>query len=181
MEIDEAIKRCKNGDKEAWNMIVQSYSRKVYNLALNFIADRDEAFDITQEVFEKLYFNLTKFKEEHNFTSWLLTLSRNHCIDYWRKNKKHRLHEEIDDRITNEQDSPEDIAVRESESENLRRKLLLIEPEMRIFLIMRDIQGLSYEDIAKTCNVPLGTVKSRINRARLKLASLTLGGKDEKT
>ncbi len=163
-------------------MIVQSYSRKVYNLALNFIADRDEAFDITQEIFEKLYFNLAKFKEDRNFTAWLLTLSRNHCIDYWRKNKKHRNYDQIDERLANEQDSPEDLAVQASENESLRRKLLQLEPEMRLFLIMRDIQGQSYEEIAENCKVPLGTVKSRINRARLKLAALAhvAGGKNGK-
>jgi len=89
METAEIVARCKNGDQEAWNMMINSYSKSVYNIALNFCAERDIAQDVTQEIFIKIYHNLDKFREDKNFSSWIVRIARNHCIDYWRKNKKY--------------------------------------------------------------------------------------------
>lgn len=157
-------------------MIINAYSKKIYNMALNFIGDRDEASDITQEIFVKVYNNIDKFKDEKNFTSWILTLTRNHCIDYWRKNKKYYKTEVVDERVSDDSPTPEDSVARHSEVSLLRRKMLELEPELRLFLTMRDIQDLSYQEIAEHFEIPIGTVKSRINRARVKL-SLLLGEK----
>src|SRR5659263_179994 len=100
MEITDILSRCKNGDQEAWNMLINAYSKAVYNIALNFFADKDVAADVTQDIFLKIYNNLEKFKEEKNFTAWLFTISRNYCIDYWRKNKKYFLNnQELDEKI----------------------------------------------------------------------------------
>ncbi len=151
-------------------MIVGAYSRAVYNIALNFIADRDMAADITQEVFIKLYNNLDKFKDERNFSSWLFTLARNHCIDFWRKNKRHLQMQEVEENMAACQETPEEEVAREAEIVRLRQAILSLEPEARVFLILRDILSLSYQEIAERLNVPEGTVKSRINRGRLKLA-----------
>jgi RNA polymerase sigma-70 factor, ECF subfamily len=175
MELKEAVCRCKEGDKEAWEMVINAYGKKIYNMALNFIGDRDEASDITQEIFVKVYQNIEKFQDDRNFTSWLLTLTRNHCIDYWRKNKKYYRTEEIDHTVSDNGPTPEDQVVRHAEIQLLRKKLLELEPDMRIFLTMRDIESMSYQEISDQLDIPLGTVKSRINRARLKLTRLMDG------
>jgi RNA polymerase sigma-70 factor (ECF subfamily) len=177
MEITEILARCKSGDQEAWNMLINAYSKSVYNIALNFFADKDIAADVTQDIFLKIYHNLEKFKEEKNFTAWLFTLSRNYCIDYWRKNKKYFLNsQELDDKVSVPSPTPEDNSVRESEISQLRRKIAQLEPELRVILILRDIQDLSYQEIASRFSIPEGTVKSRINRARLKLAQSFIRG-----
>ena len=177
MEITEILLRCKNGDQEAWNMLINAYSKAVYNIALNFFADKDIAADVTQDIFLKIYHNLEKFKEEKNFTAWLFTISRNYCIDYWRKNKKYFLNnQELDEKISVPDPTPEDNLIRESEIVELRKKIAQLEPELRVILILRDIQDLSYQEIAHKFSIPEGTVKSRINRARLKLAQSFIGG-----
>jgi RNA polymerase sigma-70 factor (ECF subfamily) len=177
MEITEILLRCKNGDQEAWNMLINAYSKAVYNIALNFFADKDIAADVTQDIFLKIYHNLEKFKEEKNFTAWLFTISRNYCIDYWRKNKKYLSNsQELDEKVSLHDPTPEDDAIRESEIRELRKKIAQLEPELRVMLILRDIQDLSYQEIAGKFSIPEGTVKSRINRARLKLAQSYVRG-----
>jgi RNA polymerase sigma-70 factor (ECF subfamily) len=173
MDIADILLKCRDGNHEAWNMLINAYSKSVYNIALNFFAERDIASDVTQEIFIKIYHNLDKFREERNFSSWVFTISRNYCIDYWRKNKKYLLNsQELDEKISTGQPTPEDNLIRESEIEILRKKITQLEPELRLILILRDIHDLSYQDIAERFSIPEGTVKSRINRARLRLAQL---------
>lgn len=152
-------------------MLINAYSKSVYNIALNFFAERDIASDVTQEIFIKLYHNLDKFKEEKSFTSWVFAVSRNYCIDYWRKNRKHlEKSQELDENIGTGEPTPEERLSRESEIEVLRKKIAKLDPDLRVILIMRDINDMSYQEIAAKFSIPEGTVKSRINRARLKLA-----------
>ncbi len=158
-------------------MLINAYSKSVYNIALNFFAERDIASDVTQEIFIKVYHNLNKYKEEKNFSSWIFAISRNYCIDYWRKNKKYMINrQELDDNIKAGQPTPEQNLIRESEIDGLRKKLARLEPELRLAIILRDIQDLSYQEIAERFSIPEGTVKSRINRARLKLAQAYMQG-----
>jgi RNA polymerase sigma-70 factor (ECF subfamily) len=171
MDIADILLRCRDGNQEAWSMLINAYSKSVYNIALNFFAERDIASDVTQEIFIKIYHNLDKFREEKNFSSWVFTISRNYCIDYWRKNRKFLLNsQELDEKISSGQPTPEDNLIRESEIEVLRKKISQLEPDLRLILILRDIHDLSYQEIAERFSIPEGTVKSRINRARLRLA-----------
>ena len=178
MDINEIIRRLKAGDQEAWTMIVNRYSKTVYNMALNFAGNSDDAADITQDIFLKVYNNIGKFEGENTFTAWLLRLSKNYCIDYWRKHKHHRQNLELDDNIRDEHsdaaDTPEDSLIRKSDVAYLRKKLLLLPPDLRSLVIMRDIQDYSYQEIAEHLDIPMGTIKSRINRARTKLAKIIL-------
>lgn len=161
-------------DQEAWNMLVNKYSKRIYNIALNFAGNADDASDITQDVFLKIYNNINKFKEDRNLSSWVLKLTKNHCIDCWRKNRKNRLRRELDENTCSEDDTPEETAIKQGEIQSLRKKLECLEPEARLMIIMRDIQDQSYQEIADHLNIPLGTAKSRINRARLKLAKVLM-------
>ena len=158
-------------------MLINAYSKSVYNIALNFFSERDIASDVTQEIFIKIYHNLDKYREEKNFTSWIFAISRNFCIDYWRKNKKYLVNSrELDENIGSGRPTPEESLIKESEIEVLRKKISLLEPDLRLVLILRDIHDLSYQEIAERLSLPEGTVKSRINRARLKLAQAFLRG-----
>jgi len=159
-------------------MLINRYSKTVYNMALNFAGNRDDASDITQEIFLKVYNNIDKFKEERGFSAWLLRLSKNHCIDYWRKNKYNRQNLQLDenqhDKHTDEIDTPELNLIRKHDAHYLRNKLLLLPPNLRTLIILRDIQDYSYQEISEQLDLPLGTIKSGINRARTKLAKIIL-------
>ncbi len=160
-------------------MMIDRYSKKVYNLALNFVGNRDDASDITQDIFLKVYTNIDKFQEDKNFNSWILKLSKNYCIDYWRKNKSYQQKVKLDESlfdgaIHNEAHTPEDSLIKNNDIMYLRQKLQLLPPDLRSLIIMRDIQNYSYQEIAEHLDIPLGTTKSRINRARLKLAKIVL-------
>ncbi len=158
-------------------MLINAYSKSVYNIAMNFFGERDIAADVTQEIFIKLYHNLDKYREEKSFTSWVFAVSRNYCIDYWRKNRKYLdRSQELNENIGSGQPSPEENLIRESEIDVLRKRISLLDPDLRIILILRDIHNLSYQEIAERFSIPEGTVKSRINRARLKLAEAYMRG-----
>lgn len=179
MEINELVNDIKAGNTEAWSMLIDRYSKKVYNLALNFAGNRDDASDITQDIFLRVYNNIDKFEEDKNFNSWILKLSKNYCIDYWRKSKNYRQKLELDEDIYNsaiheDAQTPEDAVIQNSDVQYLRQKLQLLPADLRTLIIMRDIQNYSYQEIAEQLSIPLGTTKSRINRARLKLAKIVL-------
>jgi len=153
-------------------MLIDKYSRTVYNLAFNFCGSSDDANDLTQDIFIKIYRNIDKFDENFNISSWILRISKNHCIDYWRKNKKNNFRVELEDNLVRDDHSPEDELIKSADLDKLREKMLQLKPEVRALLILRDIQNHSYQEIADSLDVPLGTVKSKINRARIQLAKL---------
>ncbi len=195
LDINELIERLKKKDSEAWNMMIDRYSKKIYNFVLNFAGSRDDASDITQDIFLKVYNNIDKFKEDRSFVSWLLTLSKNYCIDYWRKYKNTRYKVELNDNIHSQledtpgsgfgtvtpRQTPEENTMRNDEITYLRSKLLLLPPDLRMLIIMRDIQDYSYQEISQHFKIPLGTTKSRINRARAKLAKILVEEKEKFT
>lgn len=160
-------------------MLIDSYSKKVYNLALNFAGNRDDASDITQDIFLKVYNNIDKFQEDGSFNAWILKLSKNYCIDYWRKSKNYRQKLELDESLYVESVhddvyTPEDTLIKKDDVTFLRKKLQELSPDLRSLIIMRDIEDFSYQEISENLGIPLGTTKSRINRARLKLAKIVL-------
>jgi len=172
MENRLLIKQIKEGDKRGWNMLIDKYSGIVYNLSFSFCGNSDDANDLTQEIFIKIYKNIDKFDEDFNLSSWIIRISKNHCIDYWRKNKKNNFRVDFDDNTVRDDHSPEDNLVKTDDLVILRGRLLLLKPETRAMLILRDIQNHSYQEIAESLDIPVGTVKSRINRARIQLAKL---------
>ncbi|MEN8223441.1 MAG: RNA polymerase sigma factor [Acidobacteriota bacterium] len=172
MEKRLIIKYIKSGDKRGWNMLIDRYSKTVYNLAFNFCGSSDDANDLTQDIFIKIYKNIDKFDENLNISSWILRISKNHCIDYWRKNKKNNFKVDLEDNLVKDEHSPEEDLIKTGDLKILREKMLQLKPDARALLIMRDIQSHSYQDIADSLDIPLGTVKSKINRARIQLARL---------
>ena len=156
-------------------MLVNAYSKKIFNLAYQFSGSYEAAEDLTQEIFLKLYGSLPKFDFSRNFTAWLLILSKNYLIDQYRKTKYEKTsRDELDERIlsTSYKDGPEAEVL-----ENENRKMVWegfqhLSSEIRMAVILRDIQGKSYDEIAEILSLPLGTVKSRVNRGRLQLAKV---------
>jgi len=173
--IETLIQRCLQGDQLAWETIVQQHWRKVFGVAYKFVGRHDEAEDLTQDIFLKIFKSLDTFDRRANFQTWLISVSRNLCIDHYRSLRKER--ELIDRDVDSSELSPtskeeEQIAALEQRDRValLREALAALPSTLRTAILMRDIQELSYQEIADSLRLPEGTVKSRINRGRSELA-----------
>ena len=172
---DEIIERCLHGDQAAWEAIVRLYRRKVFNIAYKFVGRHDLAEDLTQDVFLKLYKSLDTFDRRANFQTWLISVSRNLCIDHYRSVRKERetINRDVDpaDLTPISTDTPADARlVHRDRVQLLRLALDKLAPTLRTAVLLRDIQELTYQEIADRLQLPEGTVKSRINRGRTELA-----------
>ena len=164
-------------------MLVDLYSRKIFNLAYHFSGSPQEAEDLTQDIFLKLYHSLSKYNFERDFTAWLLTLARNYLIDEFRRTRAERNQRGEFEELTltaAETDSPESRYLRQEKAELVRKALRQLSPDLRVVLVLREIEGLSYEEIAEKLKIPLGTVKSRVNRGRIQMAQAIMGQKGGK-
>ncbi len=174
-EIDDLIARCLDGDQQAWAEIVRRHWRKVFNVAYKFVGRHDEAEDLTQEIFLKIFRALHTFDRRANFQTWLVSISRNLCIDHYRSVRKER------ETIAREVDASQLAPVSRDRGpygelehtdlrQMIRRALAELAPALREAVVLRDLQEFSYQEIADRLALPEGTVKSRINRGRLELA-----------
>ena len=174
-ETEALIQRCLRGDQVAWERIVRLHWRRVFNVAYKFVGKHDEAEDLTQDIFLKIFKSLDTFDRRANFQTWLISVSRNLCIDHYRSVRKERqtIDRDVDaNELSPAAAEPGPIAALEQRDRvTLLRDALTSLPEsLRTAVIMRDIQELSYQEIADHLNLPEGTVKSRINRGRTELA-----------
>jgi RNA polymerase sigma-70 factor (ECF subfamily) len=174
--IEALIQRCLSGDQLAWEAIVRQYRRKVFNVAYKFVGRHDEAEDLTQDIFLKVFKSLDTFDRRANFQTWLISVSRNLCIDHYRSVRKER--ETIDRDVDSTEVSPPSVGIpsqlaaleQRDRVELLREAMAALPATLRTAVLMRDIQECSYHEIAQKLKLPEGTVKSRINRGRTELA-----------
>ena len=172
---DALVERCLAGDQAAWDQIVRQHWRKVFNLAYKFVGRHDEAEDLTQDIFLKIFKALHTFDRRANFQTWLISISRNLCIDHYRSVRKERetMARDVDASqlapVSRERGPHSQLE--QTDLKNLV-KLALAElpPALRQAVVLRDLQEFSYQEIADQLGLPEGTVKSRINRGRLELA-----------
>ena len=173
--IDGIIQRCLNGDQGAWDEIVRLHWRRVFNIAYKFVGRHDQAEDLTQDVFLKLFKSLDTFDRRANFQTWLISVSRNLCIDHYRSVRKERetINRDVDPSELSpvSSDTPADRRIEQRDRVVLLRQALdSLAPTLRTAVMLRDIQELTYQEIADKLRLPEGTVKSRINRGRTELA-----------
>jgi RNA polymerase sigma-70 factor, ECF subfamily len=173
--IEALIQRCLRGDQVAWELIVRQFWRKVFNVAYKFVGKHDEAEDLTQDIFLKIFKSLDTFDRRANFQTWLISISRNLCIDHYRSVRKERetIDRDVDaNELTPPSKEPGAVALLEQRDRVmlLRQALSELPETLRTAVLMRDIQELSYQEIADKLRLPEGTVKSRINRGRTELA-----------
>lgn len=171
MEERDLVRLSLEGDEEAFGLLVKKYHRKVLNLAFGFTRDRETADDLAQEAFIKAYFNLPKFEFKAEFGTWLYRISINTIKDYLRK--KERMSkvsiQDIEERLISQ---PNELRQRERETwEENRRRLIhqsirTLPEKYRIIITLRDVYGLSYENISQILKISSGTVDSRLHRAR---------------
>lgn len=175
----ELIERCLNNDEAAWEQIVARFRRKVFGIAYKFTGRFEEAEDLTQEVFFKVYKALHSYKKEQDFSWWLVSISRNACIDYYRSVKRERkiVSGDINDlkNFRFQGMTPQGNMEAAERSKALRQSLSELPDDLRRVLILRDLQGKSYKEIADELSLAEGTVKSRIHRGRAELAEKIKG------
>jgi RNA polymerase sigma-70 factor (ECF subfamily) len=180
------VRRCVGGDAAAWEEIVQRYHRRIYNICYRFAGDADNAQDLTQEVFIKMYRTVNTYDSGKGaFMTWVTTITRNLLVDHFRKSKGDRITDSLDsapsehedalplsERIADCAPTPDVQAQGRETREMVHSALQKLSPELREAVIFRDLQDMDYREIATALRVPEGTVKSRINRGRAELARL---------
>lgn len=172
-DVATIVQRCRRGDALAWEALVRRYQSRVYAVAFHYMRDADEARDLAQDVFIKVYRNLNSFTGE-GFLPWLLRLTRNGAIDRLRRKKARPPATDVpvEDgmQLPATGPSPEDAWVTDARKRLVYRALDRMSEQNREMILLKEIQGLNINEIADLLGVPVGTVKSRSSRARLELA-----------
>ena len=172
---DSLIEQCLKGDEASWETIVRQNWRKVFNVAYKFVGKHEEAEDLTQDIFLKIFKALGTFDRRANFQTWIVSISRNLCIDHYRSVRKERqtIAREVDAadlQPASSERGPYHAAEHQDLRSLLRQALHALPATLRAAVVLRDLQELSYQEIADQLGLPEGTVKSRINRGRIELA-----------
>ncbi len=165
-------RRAAAADPRAWDEIIERYGERIYNLALRFTGNPAEAEDLTQDIFLKLYRNLDRYRGDVPLMAWALRLSRNSCIDHYRHHRARRQAETVSEEVLQHLPSGDDLEQRSQKRERRRlvhQVLAGMSENLSSVVMLRDFQGLSYDEIATFFEVPVGTIKSRLNRARREL------------
>ena len=172
----ELLNRCLAGEDSAWEALLKAYTRKIYNLCYRFTGRAEEAEDVTQEVFIKVFQTLKTYQAaQGSFATWLNRVARNHLVDHYRRARKDRVTSSLEDELTEAEQKPSPHTEPTGQVESRERREVLqlaldkLSPDLREAVILRDLHDLDYEEIALVLKVPQGTVKSRINRGRLEL------------
>jgi RNA polymerase sigma-70 factor, ECF subfamily len=178
----DVITSCKAGDQGAFREIVVCYQKKVFNLAYRMLGNREEAREVSQEVFLSVFGAIRELREEVKFGAWLTRITLNHCRNKWKylKRRHYFSSDSLDDPVqTEEGEIPREIADPSDNPERLYEKKTVqifvheglgkLPLEQREMVVLRDLQGYSYEEIAELLHLPVGTVKSRLHRARMDL------------
>jgi RNA polymerase sigma-70 factor (ECF subfamily) len=187
LEIDwsQVVRQCMAGDSGAWAELVRAQHRRVYGLCYRFTGNATDAEDLTQDVFLKIYSNLTSFDlARGSLQVWITTMTRNLLVDNFRRTRNQRATSSLDDgwesaedlkpidRLTARGPSPHESAAQKELAKMVQEALARVSVELREAVILRDLQDLDYKEIAQVLGIPEGTVKSRISRGRAELARL---------
>ena len=178
------VQQAKDGDMAAFERLIIQYEKMVYNIALKMMSNQEDAKDVSQDVFIKLFRNLDKFKGDSSFSTWTYRIAVNTCIDELRKRKKKMTvsidmetegeDSKIKRELTDNAPTPEESYLEKEGTEKIRAAMEQLSNDHKMMITLRDFQGLSYTEIAEITELSLGTVKSRIARARLQLKNLLL-------
>ena len=181
------VERVRTGDQRAFKLLVERYQRKIYSVALGMLKDKEEARDVAQEAFVKVYRYIDHFKGDASFYTWLYRITVNICIDVMRKKGSTSGREavEFDESVKMDMaeanigavgsrlgTNPQKSALRAELAQRITDAIHQIPEAHRKILLLREVEGMSYEDLARTLNIPKGTVMSRLFHARLKMQKI---------
>jgi RNA polymerase sigma-70 factor (ECF subfamily) len=168
------VERCRRGEDEAWRELVDLFGQKIYSVAYHFTLKREDAEELAQEIFLKIFENLHRYDGGFPLVAWIVSLSRNLCIDRYRRRKREKSFRFVSDDavapLLRSQDDPASEALKKERTKLLFSALAEIPEDLAEILVLRDLDGLAYEEIGKALALPDGTVKSRLFRARTEVA-----------
>ena len=179
----QLIRKAKKGDENSLESLILGCQSRAFNVALRYLKNEEDAMDALQESFIKIYRHLNSFKEDSRFDTWVYRIVVNTCNDMLRKNSSRKTTDSIyrnDDEketileIPDSSGAPEEVYDKKEKSEHIISCLEKLNAEQKEIIILRDIQGFSYEEISEILDCSIGTVKSRINRSRLRLREILL-------
>jgi len=162
----ELIERCKSGDTDAFEKLILVYESKIYNLCFYTLKNKDDALDATQEVCIKIYKSISKFKGDSKFSTWVYRITYNTCMDYVKKRKDDIPYDDFINSEDHSENKIDGIIESKELKSEIRNCIMKLGEDFRKIIILRDIDGLSYQEIANILNIEVGTVKSRLSRAR---------------
>ncbi len=178
----ELVQQCKLGDISAFEKLLDEYEGKIYNMAYRMLGDRQDAEDATQETFMKAYTSLDGFRGDSSFSTWLYRIAKNVCLDEIRRRQRKPVYHldepvttptgQIQRQLPDESPAPDEVVVEHEKRRAIEEALGKLPPHHRTVIVLRDIQGLSYNEIAEILKVKLGTVKSRLYRARSSMSAV---------
>ena len=177
----DLVRRCQEGDQQAFRVLVGRYEGRVYNLACSILGDREVARDAAQSAFIRAYQALPGFRADSGFYTWLYRIAVNVCLNAAQKEKRRRDSTSLDSLLDSGHFSTEHLWERRTPAgdferlklqETIQEVLNLLSPDHRLVIVLKDIEGMSQEEISKTLNCSVGTVKSRLSRARAHLRDL---------
>jgi RNA polymerase sigma-70 factor (ECF subfamily) len=168
------VARCREGNDDAWRELVDRFGPKVYAIAYHFTMKREDAEELSQEIFLKVFENLHRYDGGFPLVAWVLSVSRNLCIDRYRRKKREKSFRFVSDEavsaLLKSDDDPASMALKKERTRLLFSALAEIPEDLAEILVLRDLNGLAYEEIGKALELPDGTVKSRLFRARAEVA-----------
>jgi RNA polymerase sigma-70 factor (ECF subfamily) len=181
----EVIESCKAGNEKAFGEVVLRSQKKVFNIAYRMLGNKEEAKDVSQEVFLSVHASIKDLREEVKFDAWLTQITINHCRNRWKylERRKYFKSESLDDPIETEDgeiprpiydpsDNPEILYEKRMIQEAIQRGLLKLKEDQREMIVLRDLRGFSYEEMGELFQLPIGTIKSRLHRARMDLKKI---------
>ena len=176
---NDLIKKCKSGDRAAFSELVEKYQSKIINMAYGMLSDKEDAYDAAQEVFIKVYRSLEAFEGKSSFSTWIYRITVNVCNDMLRKRQRKIPaisifsssddEDERDTQIKDDAPTPQETVETTEMQEEVRKAIASLSDEYRTVITLFDIEGLSYDEISSIIKCPVGTVKSRLSRARAAL------------
>lgn len=178
MELGHVLERCRQGDELAWEVLVREHQSRIYGLTTHYVGSGEDARDVTQEIFVRIYKNLDDCTEPGHFVPWTIRIARNACIDHLRRRKARPPSQDVPVEemvgLAGSGPSPEESYFADARKRMVHLALKALSELSREIILLKDIQGLTFEEIATLLDVPVGTVKSRSNRARIELARKVL-------
>ncbi|MFZ5774974.1 MAG: RNA polymerase sigma factor [Thermodesulfobacteriota bacterium] len=176
-DIAGLVRALRQGDRDAFARLVRLHQARIYNLALGYVKQEDEARDLTQDIFLTVFRRIGDLADENKFSAWLYQLALNHCRNRYRSLSRRGFFnsQPVDDPVVEpllrSEATPEKALEKKQLETQVRTAIAALSPAEREIVLLRDLQGLSYEEIGDILAIPLGTVKSKLNRARVALAS----------
>jgi RNA polymerase sigma-70 factor (ECF subfamily) len=170
----ELIQLCKDGDRQAFNQLIAQYQNQVFNIAYGMLSDYEDASDASQEVFVKVYKSIASFRGQSSFSTWIYRICANVCNDSLRKRQRRGITVSIENddddntisEIPSDTPTPEENVMMNERQRAVREAINSLSEEYREIIVYSDINQLSYDEISQILKCPVGTIKSRLNRAR---------------